>query len=283
MNAWPSPSSIARPSSKPTSRRTKAWSAATDSRIRASIAARSVGRERPRQLEVVVEAVLDGGPDAEAGAREQVQDRLGHDVRRAVAHRVDGGVGARVEQLVRRAALRGLERDLVLVHRGHPASSSAIFTLPRNRKPLVRQDERFDLPRGPEVVGDTGLEPVTSCMSSMRANQLRQSPLSSCSPRPMPWWMASKPAKVAHSTAGVANPADRGSRVTTAQHGTPACPAAGTHRIVTIDSGGPRTAVPRIETEGFESRDETSTGRARAVRLSADASGLPTVTACGRL
>ena len=38
--------------------------------------------------------------------------------------------------------------------------------------------------KGPEVVGDTGLEPVTSCMSSMRANQLRQSPDVPCSPRP---------------------------------------------------------------------------------------------------
>ena len=46
-----------------------------------------VGRQRARQQEVVVEAVGDGRPDAELRAREQVQDRLGHDVGGAVAHR----------------------------------------------------------------------------------------------------------------------------------------------------------------------------------------------------
>ena len=43
---------------------------------------------------------------------------------------------------------------------------------------------RYALARWPGVVGDTGFEPVTSCMSSMRANQLRQSPSVTCSPRP---------------------------------------------------------------------------------------------------
>jgi hypothetical protein len=43
----------------------------------------------------------------------------------------------------------------------------------------------------------------------MRANQLRQSPLCLCSPRPHALVSAGKPAKAAHSTAGVANPADR--------------------------------------------------------------------------
>ncbi len=134
-------------------------------------------REGPRQVEVVVEAVLDGRPDAEASAREQVHDGLCHHVRRAVTHRIDGGVSPRVQQLFRRASLGGLERDVVLVVYGY---RGLVFShhqrLPSNRRPLVRLDERFGLPRGPEVVGDTGLEPVTSCMSSMRANQLRQSP-----------------------------------------------------------------------------------------------------------
>ncbi len=77
-----------------------------------------VGGERARQLEVVVEAIVDRRADAQAGAGEQVQHGLGHDVRRAVAHGVDGRVGAGIEQLVRRAASRRLERELLLVRLG---------------------------------------------------------------------------------------------------------------------------------------------------------------------
>ncbi len=73
-----------------------------------------VGRQRPGQLEVVVEPVVDRGPDPQPGAREQVEDRLGHHVRRRMAHRVDGRVRPRVEQLVRRAPVRGVEVELVL-------------------------------------------------------------------------------------------------------------------------------------------------------------------------
>ena len=49
-----------------------------------------VGRERgaARQLEVVVEAVLDRRPDAEGGLGEQVEHRLGQHVGRRVADRV---------------------------------------------------------------------------------------------------------------------------------------------------------------------------------------------------
>ena len=50
-----------------------------------------VRRQRPRQVEVVVEAVGDGRPDAQLRAREQVHHRLGHDVRGRVAHRDRAG------------------------------------------------------------------------------------------------------------------------------------------------------------------------------------------------
>ena len=176
-----------------------------------------------------------------ACAREQVEDRLGHHVRRAVAHRVDGGVGARVEQLVRRAAVWAPRTRTSSSSSSCPAAcplSSAIASLPRITEPLVPTGREvrppavppaFASPDGPVprsraaltggsragspaargwclgpsgpgrgsqpvvaslwrvrgrawpgrrcMVGDTGLEPVTSCMSSMRANQLRQSPV----------------------------------------------------------------------------------------------------------
>ena len=110
---------------------------------------RSSGRQRSRQLEVVVEAVVDRGPDAQPRAREQVQHGLGHDVRRAVAHGVDRRMGAGVEQLVRRAAIGRLERDLVLV-RGHRRGRLVLSHSLRSRETQnlsSRQDERFDLPR----------------------------------------------------------------------------------------------------------------------------------------
>jgi hypothetical protein len=40
-------------------------------------------------LEVVVEAVLDRRTDAECGVREQIEDRLGQDVGRRMADRVE--------------------------------------------------------------------------------------------------------------------------------------------------------------------------------------------------
>ena len=50
--------------------------------------AQIIGRERARQGEVVVEAVLDGRADAELPLGKQLEHGLGHHVRRAVAHRV---------------------------------------------------------------------------------------------------------------------------------------------------------------------------------------------------
>ena len=43
------------------------------------------------ELEVVVEAVLDRGPDAELGARIELEDGLGHHVGRRVPDGPDGG------------------------------------------------------------------------------------------------------------------------------------------------------------------------------------------------
>ena len=108
-----------------------------------------VGRQRPREVEVVVEAVDDRRPDAQLRAREQVQDRLGHDVRRRMAHRVEIAVRPGVEQLVGRPALGRLEPDLEpdLVRR---LVALLVRHAPswRIETPLIhRQDER-QLPDG---------------------------------------------------------------------------------------------------------------------------------------
>ena len=73
--------------------------------------ARQVGLGDGRgELEVVVEAVLDGGADGVLRAREEAQDSLRHDVRRGVAQHIDG---------VRVVALEGDDGDAVaLVKRG---------------------------------------------------------------------------------------------------------------------------------------------------------------------
>src|SRR5215203_2244666 len=107
--------------------------------------------QRPRKLEVVVEAVVDGGADAELRVREQVEDRLRHDVGGAVAHGIDGRVGAGVQELVRRPALGGLEQPLLLVLDRRRAAGPVVLshrTCSRETRNLSsRQDERFDLPR----------------------------------------------------------------------------------------------------------------------------------------
>ena len=104
-----------------------------------------VGRQRPRQLEVVVEAVVDDRTDAELRAREQVQHGLGHDVGGGVAHRVELAGGAGVQQLVGRPALGRVEQRLVrrLAARQLFGLAHGVRLL-RIAKPLVhRQDERF--------------------------------------------------------------------------------------------------------------------------------------------
>ena len=73
-----------------------------------------VGRERARQQEVVVEAVVDRRADPELRAREEPQHRLGHHVRGGMAHRIQVRVCAGVEQLVDGSALHGIEELLGL-------------------------------------------------------------------------------------------------------------------------------------------------------------------------
>jgi hypothetical protein len=117
--------------------------------------------EGPGQQEVVIEPVRDDRPDPKLGPREQVQDRLGQDVRGAVAHRPErvarravvhelGGAPALLdlEQLV-------LERDRLVVR--HVISSG-------NQKPLVRhQDERSAPAVPPAFTGVHG--PAPSCVA----------------------------------------------------------------------------------------------------------------------
>ena len=55
--------------------------------------------ERTRQQEVVVEAVVDDGADAELGAGEQVHHRLGEDVRGGMAHRAELAARAVIHEL----------------------------------------------------------------------------------------------------------------------------------------------------------------------------------------
>ena len=61
------------------------------------------------ELEVVVEAVLDGGADGVLRAREEAKNGLRHDVRRGVAQDVDGVgiVALRVTMASRSPSWRG--------------------------------------------------------------------------------------------------------------------------------------------------------------------------------
>ena len=104
-----------------------------------------VGRQRARQLEVVVEAVLDGRADPEPGPREQVQDRLRHDVRGRVAHGVDASSWAPASSSSSAEPRSGASKTLFV--RG--AETSAMVLPPGNTKPLVRQDERSVPPAVP--------------------------------------------------------------------------------------------------------------------------------------
>ena len=64
-----------------------------------------VGRGQwSRQVEVVVEAVADGGTDAQLGVGEQLKHGRRHDVRGRMPHRVERCVGTRIEQLRRGGA-----------------------------------------------------------------------------------------------------------------------------------------------------------------------------------
>ncbi len=91
--------SAARACSGVSSENSNGWSAAIDSRIRASMAGRSSGVSGRGEQEVVVEAVGDDRADPELRAGEQVHHGLGQDVRRAVAHRAELAGGAVVHEL----------------------------------------------------------------------------------------------------------------------------------------------------------------------------------------
>jgi hypothetical protein len=83
-------------------------------------------RERARELEVVVEAALDGWADAQLGAREEIHHGLRHDVRRGVTHRVEGIAGERLEHLVG-GALGGHHEVVLVVFRLRLAGSLLVI------------------------------------------------------------------------------------------------------------------------------------------------------------
>ena len=93
-------------------------SAACCSRILASICSRSAGRQRPRQVVVVVEAIPDGRTDAELRVREDLEHRRGHHVRGAVPHRGEVILGPGRERG------GGVLGDLVSVDRHAPKGSA---------------------------------------------------------------------------------------------------------------------------------------------------------------
>ena len=76
------------------------------------------GRQRTRQVEVVVEAVLDGRTDAELRLREELQDGGSHHVRGAVPH------GRQAVLRARRERRGGVLGDLVSVDCHAPKGSA---------------------------------------------------------------------------------------------------------------------------------------------------------------
>ena len=90
-----------------------------------------LGRERPGHVEVVVEAVLDGGADGDLRHREELDHRLGHDVRGRVpqdVERVGAPVGDDLDASRRRRARwrcrRGCRRPCRRGRRRRAASRS---------------------------------------------------------------------------------------------------------------------------------------------------------------
>ena len=122
LYGWSANSSSA--SSALSSSRTNGWSAAMISRIRASIAAEVVVGERAPagQVEVVVEAVLDGRADRVLGPGEQLRDRLGH------ARAPSSGAA--------RGARRRWRR--VTIATAAPSGSGAVEVRQRRRRPRRR-------------------------------------------------------------------------------------------------------------------------------------------------
>ena len=87
------------------------------------------GRQRARQVEVVIEAVLDGGTDAELRLGEELEHGRGHHVRRAVTHRGE------VVAVARPQVGRGVAAQLVRVDRHAPKGSANADAERRCRTP----------------------------------------------------------------------------------------------------------------------------------------------------
>ena len=104
-----------------------------------------LGDERARQVEVVVEAVLDRRADAQLRAGEQVEHRLGHDVRGRVAHRVEVVVGVGVEQLLGRALVGRRELEVVVVWR---ALALVVHVVVPGRSGVIAPAAEVVRPRG---------------------------------------------------------------------------------------------------------------------------------------
>ena len=119
-------------------------SARTDGRRRCSRAsaprspARSSGVSGRGSSEVVVEAVVDGRADPELRAREQVQDRLGHDVGGRVAHRAELAAARRHPAARRPSRARAPRADLVASSSRAALSCSSL---------IVRPPENHETPR----------------------------------------------------------------------------------------------------------------------------------------
>src|SRR4051794_20110379 len=116
-----------------------------------------VGRGQwSRDLKVVVEAVADRRSDPELRAREQVEDGLGHYVRRRVPHRIQRVAGRRVQELVRRATLGCDQREVVarlgigLERRDRALATDRLVGLIAHRRLLTT--ENLPSPTGREVV-----------------------------------------------------------------------------------------------------------------------------------
>ena len=119
-----------------------------------------VGRQRPGQEEVVVEAVLDGRPDAELRAREQVEDGLGQDVGGAVAHRPELAGRAVVQSSVALPRSGASSRPLVDLDRARRPSCSISS---ESRNPSSTARTRGSTPAVPPAFA--GLEPTRSCVA----------------------------------------------------------------------------------------------------------------------
>ena len=104
-----------------------------------------IGRQRARQVEIVVEPVGDRRPNRDLALGKQLQHHLRQHMRRGVPHPTQPLLGVHLV----RAGNRRADRLLINLLLRHLCCLSGVG-----------------------VVGDTGLEPVTSAMSTRRSSQL---------------------------------------------------------------------------------------------------------------